>query len=99
MDHPNDKTNWVTANVAVATGAVDILPCNVINASKIKINSPAYKFPNNRNDKEIAREINVTDSSTKLKGMASTWSKGFKVNSLVNPFTPLTLILLNRIMP
>lgn len=53
MDHPKDKTNCVTAKLAVLIGALDTLPCNVINAIKIKISSPAYKLPNNRSAKEI----------------------------------------------
>ena len=69
MDQANDNTNCARPNVTELVTEDEDAALSVSHAINIKISSPAYRFPNNRSDKEIGFAINPTNSNNKLKGI------------------------------
>jgi len=60
-------------------------------AIRIKIISPAYKFPNSRKANETGLDMSEIPSNSKLAGMPS-FPKGWKASSPKKPPTPLVRV-------
>ena len=71
---------------------IGMLLKNNINAIKIKIISPAYKFPKSLRPSDIGFAIKLTISKTKLIGIMYL-PKGCSVSSATKAFNPLTVML------
>ena len=71
---------------------IGMLLKNNINAIKIKIISPAYKFPKSLRPSDIGFAIKLTISKTKFTGIKYL-PKGWSVSSAIKALKPLTVML------
>ena len=67
MDQPKARINWAEPRVIPLISEL-VAAFKVNKAIKIKINSPAYKLPNNRKAKEMGFATRLTSLKQEIKG-------------------------------